>query len=293
MNVFQSVTQTIVEKLSEGVIPWRKTWAGGLPASYRSRKEYRGINIILLGLQDFTSRYWVTFKEAQRLGGFVSKGSKSAKVIYWHWRTEEERAQLKASGKCEAPAPCFPFISSVFNLEQTEGLEIPEDDIHVERKVKLAAAEEFLSHLKGGPQVTHGLSFAPCYQPLVDVIQMPHLSQFCSAEHYYSTLFHELVHSTGHSSRLNRELASSRNVLAYSYEELVAELGAAFLCAITGIENQRTVADHAAYIDGWKRFLSSDSSAFLRAAGDAQRAVDLLRGGALEHKEKEEEAEAA
>ncbi len=116
MNVFQTVSETILAKLSEGVIPWRKPWVAGLPCSVGSRKEYRGINIILLGLRDHTSRYWVTYKEAVRLQGHVKKGAKGSKVIYWHWRTEEERQRLVDSGKTKSPAPCVPFLSTVFNL---------------------------------------------------------------------------------------------------------------------------------------------------------------------------------
>jgi|GEM_PF-4687449 len=114
MNLYQNVTETILTKLSEGVIPWRKTWAGGIPCSVGTKKEYRGINIILLGLRDHTSRYWVTYKEALRLKGNVKKGAKGSKVIYWHWRSEEERQRLIDAGKTKSPAPCTPFLSTVF-----------------------------------------------------------------------------------------------------------------------------------------------------------------------------------
>jgi antirestriction protein ArdC len=278
MNLFQTVSETILAKLSEGVIPWRKTWAAGLPCSVGSGKEYRGINIILLGLQDHTSRYWVTYKEAKRLEGYVTKGAKGSRVIYWHWRTPEERQRLIDSGKATSPAPCTPFLSTVFNLEQTEGLKAPGDDLNCLRKGRLDKAEEFLKNLPAGPEVLHSTHYAPCYMPLADAVQLPHLSQFDSAEHYYSTMFHELVHSTGHPSRLNRELGSSKGVKAYSFEELVAEIGAAFLCALTGIDNQRTISEHAAYIKGWKEFLSEDPGCFMRAATEAQKAVDYLRG---------------
>jgi antirestriction protein ArdC len=278
MNLYQTVSDSILAKLSEGVIPWRKTWAAGLPCSVGSKKEYRGINIILLGLKDHTSRYWVTYKEALRLEGHVKKGSKGSQVIYWHWRTPEERQKLIDSGKTKTPAPCTPFLSTVFNLEQTEGIELPSDDLKCERNGTLLQAEEFLAKLPPGPGIAHGLNYAPSYAPLADEIRLPHLSQFESAEHYYSTLFHELVHSTGHSTRLNRLQGMAQGVKAYSFEELVAELGAAFVCALTGIENQRTISEHAAYIDGWREFLSADPGSFMRAATEAQKAVDYLRG---------------
>ena len=280
MKPYEMVTNVILEKLSTGVIPWRKTWVSGLPCSFRSRKEYRGINIILLGLKDFTSQYWVTYKEAIKLKGFIKKGSKGSPVVYWHWRSKEEMARLVAQGKAKEPAPCVPFVFTVFNLEQSEGLMLPENDLKVARKEKIEAAEKVLDGFKGIPTIEHAQQFSPCYVPDFDVIRMPHLSQFKSANHYYSTLFHELVHATGHPERLNRKLscADKTNIQNYGYEELVAEIGAAFLCAHTGIENERTIEDNAAYIQDWQRFLRGDQTAFMRASSEAQKAVDLIRG---------------
>lgn len=284
MKAYQVVTDVILEKLSEGVVPWRKTWASGIPCSLGSGKEYRGINIILLGLKDFTSRYWVTYKEALRLKGFITKGSKGSAVVYWHWRTEEERERMKNDGKSNAPAPCFPFLFTAFNLEQSEGISRPENDLHLKRKDRLEEAEAVIRGLVGSPIIAHAQQLAPCYMPEVDLIQMPHLSQFKSANHYYSTLFHELIHSTGHRSRLNRELKGrdTESVQEYGFEELVAEIGAAFLCALTGIENERTINDQASYIAHWQEFLKGDQSAFMRASSEAQRAVDLVRGISFE-----------
>ena len=113
---------------------------------------------------------------------------------------------------------------------------------------------------------------------------MPHLSQFQSADHYYSTLFHELVHSTGHGTRLSRELAGNdlKNITSYSFEELVAEIGAAFLCAFAGIKNERTIDDQSSYIAHWQTFLKEDPSAFMRACSEAQKAVDYIRGTQFE-----------
>jgi antirestriction protein ArdC len=141
-------------------------------------------------------------------------------------------------------------------------------------------ARRILSKLPSGAGETHGSHYCPCYIPSADGIRLSHLSQFESAEHYYSTLFHELVHSTGHPSRLNRLQKESRGITAYSFEELVAELGAPFLCAVTGIENQRSISEQAAYIQGWKEFLQSDAGCFVKAAAEAPRAVDYLRGEA-------------
>lgn len=262
------------------MIPWRKTWVSGLPCSYATGKEYRGINIILLGLREHTSRYWISYKQASKLKGFVKRGEKGMPVVYWHWRDEEEKRKLIAIGKTSDPAPCTAFLFKVFNLEQTEGLKAREDDLQVSRKEKLAEVEKILSEFSSAPEIQHALQVTPCYYPTVDVIHMPYLSQFESANHYYSTLFHELIHSTGHASRLNRELRD-----AYSFEELVAEIGAAFLCAVCGIENVKTIEDQAAYIAHWQAFLEDDSTAFMRACSEAQKAVDYIRNVRFETEE--------
>jgi antirestriction protein ArdC len=277
MNIYKMVTDQILGKLSEGVVPWRRSWAAGLPCSLGSGKEYRGINVILLGLRDHTSRYWVTYKEAVRLKGFVNKGARGARGVFWKWRTEEELAQLKAGGKTN-PAPCIPFLFSVFNLEQTGGLQAPSNDLKCERKEHIEEAEKIITAFSSMPSLAHGLHLQPCYVPLFDVIQLPHLSQFRSANHYYSTLFHEMVHATGHESRLNREMKGREEIVSYSFEELVAEIGSAFLCGFCGINNDRTILDQSSYISHWQEFLKSDSTAFMRACSEAQRAVDFIRG---------------
>jgi antirestriction protein ArdC len=278
MNVYKLVTEQILEKLSLGQVPWKKTWVNGIPCSLGTGKEYRGINIVLLGLQDHTSCYWVTYKEAIRLKGFVKKGERSAPVVFWKWRTEDEIKKLKDSGKTLHPAPCIPFFFRVFNLEQTEGLTAPQNDISLERKDKLEAAEYLLETFKDRPSISHGQHLNPCYIESADAIHMPHLSQFKSAAHYYSTLFHELIHATGHESRLARVMTGKRGSPEYSFEELVAEIGSAFLCAYTGVADEKTIEDQGAYIAHWQQFLRSDSTAFMRACSEAQKAVDYIRG---------------
>lgn len=278
MSIYKTVTEEILKKLSEGVVPWRRTWVNGIPCSFGSGKEYRGINIVLLGLRDHTSRYWVTYKEALRLKGFVRKGAKSAPVVFWKWRTDEEIEKLKRSGKSLSPAPCMPFLFRVFNLEQTDGLKVPENDLKLERKDRIEDAEKIFKSLKNPPRFGHGQHLCPCYIESADTIHMPHLSQFKSAGHYYSTLFHELIHATAHQSRLGRDVKGKMGSPAYSFEELVAEIGAAFLCAVSGIANERTIEDQGAYISHWQEFLQGDSTAFMRACSEAQKAVDYIRG---------------
>ncbi len=279
MNIYEETTTRILKQLEEGVIPWRKTWACGLPASLRTGREYRGINILILSAAVFSSRYWVTFREALRLGGNVRKGQKATQIIYWHWRTPEELAKLQEqSGKADL-APCVPFYSAVFNLDQVDGVTAPEDNqIHsLDRRLQLA--EDLFGTMPDKPEIVHSTMHEPSYRPGADQIALPHLSQFESADEYYATFFHELVHSSGHVRRLNRKAEAQGDVIErYSFEELVAEFGAAFLCGFASISNADTENLAASYIHGWAKSLRNDPRMVLRAASAAQRAVDYIRG---------------
>jgi antirestriction protein ArdC len=171
-----------------------------------------------------------------------------------------------------------PFVSAVFNLEQVEGVAAPADDLpnHHDR---LQVADQMLEVLPDKPEIIHTLTSTPAYSPRFDRVTMPHLSQFESADEYYTTLFHELVHGSGAKHRLNRfgELEGDR-FAQYSFEELVAEFGAAFLCGFAGIENRSMEALQASYIEGWARVFKQDSRILVRAASAAQRAADYIRG---------------
>ena len=278
MTIYETITQRILTQLASGVLPWRKTWKSGLPKSFSSGREYRGVNILVLGTTAYTSRYWLTFREAQRHGGHVRKGERATPVIYWKWRTPEELRRLEEETGKENVAPCVPFVSAVFNLEQVEGVATPADDLP-EHHDRLLVADQMLEVMPDKPEIIHTLTSMPAYSPSLDRVTMPHLSQFESADEYYATLFHELVHGSGAKHRLNRfgEVEGDR-FEQYSFEELVAEFGAAFLCGFAGIENRSTEALQASYIEGWARVFKQDNRILLRAASAAQRAADYIRG---------------
>jgi len=188
----------------------------------------------------------------------------------------EQRRQ--ETGK-ENLAPCMPFASAVFNLDQVEGVVRPEDDILNPSNRRLEIAEQMLEVMPDKPEIVHILNSSPAYSPRADRITLPHLSQFESADEYYATLFHELIHGSGHPRRLNRFAeAEGDRVEKYSFEELVAEFGAAFLCGFAGIQNASTDALQASYIEGWARVFRQDSRILVRAASAAQRAADYIRG---------------
>ena len=279
MNIYEIVTTRILNQLAARQIPWRKTWKTGLPKSLNSGHEYRGVNLLVLGSNEYTSRYWLTFRQAERLGGYVRKGEHATPVVYWKWRTPEELAKRAGETGKDNLAPCVPFVSAVFNLDQVEGVARPDDDLPQRPEDRLQVADQMLDVMPDKPEIVHTVTAQPSYSPRLDRITLPHLSQFESADEYFSTLFHELTHSTGAPRRLNRFAeAEGDRVEKYSFEELVAEFGAAFLCGFVGIQNPDTDALQASYIEGWARVFQQDSRILVRAASAAQRAADYIRG---------------
>ena len=279
MSIYETVTNRILSQLAAGQIPWRKTWKTGLPKSLTSGKEYRGINILVLGSTEYDSRYWVTYREALRLGGHVRKGERATPVVYWKWRTPEELAKRTAQTGQDHLAPCVPFVSAVFNLDQVEDIARPDDDLQPRPEDRLQVADLMVDVMPDKPEIVHAITADPAYSPRLDQVILPHLSQFESADEYYAVLFHELAHATGAPRRLNRFAeAEGDRVEKYSFEELVAEFGAAFLCGFAGIQNPDTEAMQASYIEGWARVFRQDSRILIRAASAAQRAADYIRG---------------
>jgi antirestriction protein ArdC len=279
MSIYETVTARILAQLDAGVIPWRKTWTSGLPKSLTTGKEYRGVNILILATSPFSSRYWVTYREAQRLGGHVRRGERSSPVVFWKWRTPEDLARLREKTGREDPAPCVPFTAAVFNIDQVEGVDRPEDDVPNRPNDRFEVAEQMLDFMPDLPEIVHVATWDPSYSPRLDRVTLPHLSQFESGAEYYATMFHELVHATGATKRLNRfcQIEGDR-FERYLFEELVAEFGAAFLCSFAGIKSPGTEALQASYIQGWAEALRRDQRLVIRAASAAQRAADYIRG---------------
>lgn len=277
MNIYTTITNKIIEQLKSGTVPWKKCWKTGLPKSLKTRAEYRGINLILLSNKDFSSQYYVTFNEARNLGGAVRKGEKGSTVIYWHWRSAAEIEALKEKSDRE-PQKCFPKLYTVFNVEQCEGLLVPSDDSSCSIHSKIQKAESIVHNFESKPLISHGTNTDPCYKIKSDRVELPPLSQFISANQYYATLFHELIHSTAHQKRLNRPIVDYRSleIKTYSFEELIAELGSAFLCAQSGIEDKELIENEAAYLSCWIKYLESDTTSILKAASAAQKAVDFI-----------------
>jgi len=240
-----------------------------------SKKEYRGINIFLLAFQGYGSRYWLTYRQAQALGGNVKKGERGSKVVFWKiGEYEKENAE---TAEIETHKSILLRYYTVFNLDQCDGIKSPEADPNIH---PIEQCESIVRSMPNPPAFEQDAQ--ACYRPSIDTIGMPARSAFHSAEEYYSTLFHELTHSTGHPSRLSREVIMKHNPFGsedYSKEELVAEMGAAMLCGVASIESQ-TLDNSAAYLQTWISRLKSDSRLVVSAAAQAQRAADYILGKA-------------
>ncbi len=271
-KVYARITEQIVEKLEAGTVPWRKPWKSGpesLPVNLVSRKRYRGINVFLLALQPFNSNYWVSYKQAKLLGGNVRMGEKGTPVLFWKWHEIEDKAK--------GPIPVVRYYT-VFNVEQTEGVEYPKPDTSPCKVKPIEAAEEIVRGYQPRGPLVRSRGNQACYIPAEDVVYMPVAAAFEKTEEFYSTLFHEMTHSTGHEKRLHRQTLLEGcpfGSATYSKEELVAEFGGAMLCGEAGISNV-TIDNSASYIAGWLKKLRNDRRLIVVAAAQAQRAVDFI-----------------
>jgi antirestriction protein ArdC len=291
-SVYEIVTAKIIEQLENGVAPWKKPWRCEPPCNLVSGKEYRGINPFLLASQGYGSRYWLTFNQASKLGGFVKKGAKSSLVTFWN--IGEEKLIRKADGTDHKSKPILLRYYNVFNIEQTEG---------IADTLGLGNAAPRVPSIEQCEAIVNGMPNAPAmsqsdkawYRPSTDCVGMPSQSLFGSAEEYYSTLFHELTHSTGHQSRVGRDgiqHVESFGSESYSREELIAELGAAMLCGVTGI-SPATIQNSASYLQCWISRLRGDSKLLVSAASAAQKAADYIRNKSAKAEETTTESEVA
>jgi antirestriction protein ArdC len=285
-NFYKKVTKMIVKALKKGVGPWIRPWNGPL-GWYRnaySDRPYQGINILLLNLYawkyKFASNLWLTKKQAEKLGGYVKPGEKSAIVIFWGKtvKIQKEFDEDLLAKKIEIPVA---RIYEVFNIEQCENLRFSRETDQKAPADSIISAERLLSL----PQIIPGDIAA--YNSSRDNIVLPPREAFKSKDDFYATAFHELIHWTGHPSRLNRDFSGKFGDRSYAMEELVAEMGAAFLGAYVGLKIQKL--QHPEYIGSWIKVLENNSQAIFTAARLAQKACDWLlkESGLTESSDKE------
>lgn len=283
-TVYEIITDRIIKQLEKGTVPWQRPWnvhripgyRDGLPRNLMSKKEYRGVNVFLLHAQGYGSPWWLTFKQAQERGGNVKKGEHGTPVVFWKWLEKENEEDPENPDRI----PLLRYYT-VFNLMQCEVIEAPPTD---EPEITGGPqpdefAEAVVENMPRRPAITrHGAR--AFYRPSTDEVCVPPLCSYDIQAEFYSTLFHELVHSTGHESRLNRraqEGARSFGDETYSKEELVAEMGAAFLCNHCGTLED-TIQNSAAYIQSWLRVFKNDPKMVVVAAAQAQKASDFILG---------------
>lgn len=269
-NIYDQVTQRIIALLEKGTIPWRKPWTvqTGLPRNLITKKPYRGINTFLLHSMKYESPFWLTYRQAMELGGYVRKGEKSCPVVFW------KRLELEDEDTGEREKIPMLRFYYVFNAAQCEGLKnAPTPTL----EAPATKPDEIIAAMPQRPEIKHGMTLA-CYSPSADTVSMPDRARFNKDAGYFATLFHELIHSTGHPSRLNRStLAESAGFGSNPYckEELVAEMGAAFLCGLAGI-GETVLENSAAYVQNWLERLQNDRKLIVQAAAQAQKATDFI-----------------
>jgi antirestriction protein ArdC len=279
-QLYDTITAKIIEKLEQGVCPWRKDWnpCTDIPRNWDGR-PYSGINWLLLTMAAYEQPVFVTFKKAQALGGQVRKGEKGHIVTFWNF--------FKNKDKVTGDEKTVPFLKHyyVFNVTQCDGLpEIATPELSPIAPIDVC--EAIVAGMPHAPEIDHAGQGRCFYRPDTDTVSMAKKDSFNTPEGYYSTLFHELAHSTGHKSRLNRRTLTSKASFGsndYGREELVAELSAANLCATAGIS--ATIIDNqAAYLASWIKTLQEDNKAIVWATGQASKAANFILGKTEEPK---------
>ena len=291
-SLFNNVTLKIIDALKQGVKPWQKTWTtegcGGFPQNAITSRKYSGINVFLLWLEayyhDYRSNRWLTFKQAIDAGGKVKKGEKSSLVVMCKpfkaaKLSDKGEPIIDTEGNEVFEDKLYITGFHVFNIDQCDNLPESITKIPEHKLIDDISHNDIIERFLQSTQICIKYKYQSkaYYQPSTDNIMMPLASQFKSINDYYATLFHEMTHATGHKNRLNREgianTNSSIDKQGYAFEELVAEIGAAFLCAEFGIEGEM---QHESYIAHWLKTLEEDNRAIFRASRLAREAFEFL-----------------
>lgn len=282
-DIYQTITDKIIAELEAGTAPWVRPWSGEadpFPRNALSQRPYRGINHVLLGMEahcrGYASNQWLTFRQAHQLGAHVRKGERASTIIYYEARMlDKEDSEPVAEGS-EPEKRFIPLLKvfSVFNLDQVEDLPVTHQPVIPDFAWHAGATPDQIID-GSGAEIRHQ-GFKAFYSPPNDLIYLPGRQTFVDAAAYYSTALHELCHWTGSTTRLGRKLGRRFGESAYAMEELIAELGAAFLSAHCRLDGR---LQHASYIASWLEVLQRDKRAVFVAAAQAQKAADYL----LEH----------
>lgn len=277
-NVYQYVTDRIITELQKGRIPWKKSWHGEKAINYVTRKEYQGINLLLL---PYPGEY-LTFKQVTELKGTVKKGEHANMIVYYNWYVKDTGKKDSNGKPITESIPVLRYYN-VFHISQTEGIKtkckpyITDNTNNIIEQAE-KVVNDYITREKIKLNIITGSDEA-CYIPSNDEIVMPNIQQFTGSNEYYSTLFHESVHSTGNVNRLDRTSKQKTHRFGsqdYSKEELVAEIGSSILCNRIGIEMPETFQNSVAYIQSWLKVLKDDIKMIVIAAGQANKAVNYI-----------------
>lgn len=283
---YQIVNDIIIRHLEEGVVPWRCPWNRtiGKPRNFHTGKTYRGMNLLLLGLQRFASPFWLSFKQVKALGGTVRKGERGSVVVNWGQFTPKSEDTDDTANDRQKKSRFYLKHYVVFNAVQIEGIEFPSQPSKapMPSMQRIEIAEQMVTNMPDRPNIMEGQRDLAAYKVSTDTVFMPAFGSFATAEDYHLTLFHELIHATGHESRLKRQTLVEHDDFGgkvYSQEELVAEMGAAYL----GMEADIVQDNHlnaASYIQSWLNILREpDHKRWLViAAAQAAKAADYVLG---------------
>lgn len=279
-NVYQMVTDRVIEQMQQGIIPWHRPWTGAADGAmnYVTRRPYSLLNQLLLGRDG----EWLTWKQIQDCGGKLKKGAKAGMVVYYGKFVAKKE---KADGTVEEKEIPVLKYYNVFHLSDCTGIESKiENDVHTTTR-PIDAAENIINGYLTSEDAPRFHNDQPSnrayYAPSTDTVVVPMLSQYKIAEEYYSTTFHELTHSTMKESRCNRRAENERAAFGsenYSREELVAELGAAMLCTVSGLDNEKAFKNSVAYLQGWLKALKNDNKMMVWAASRAEKAARYIMG---------------
>lgn len=288
IDIYERVTEIIIKRLEEGVAPWEAPSIAkvGFPRNFLTGNFYQGINVFLLGSAGYASPWFLTYRQAQEMGGQVRKGEKGLLIVkYGTFETDNDKAQ---EGEKEATTRGYLKGYTVFNSSQIDGIEFPKiEHPQYQPSEKVARAQEIIDAMPKRPRIEEGPHACPHYQIQTDRVGMPDRKTFATEERFYKSLFHELAHATGSESRLARKtLLENRGFLqhgtarsTYAKEELVAEMAAAFLTAHAGIVLDE-FENAAAYLKGWLEVLKAKENKrwIVQAAGKAQKAAEFILG---------------
>lgn len=271
-DVYAIVTDKIIEMLDKGKIPWRQPWTkSGEPSNLISGKPYRGVNIMLLASLGYAQNYFLSEKQAIELGATIKEDEKPHLVVFWNWQDKEAK-----EGEEKKKMPLLRYYM-VYNVSQCIGIPIERIPEIIRSVDSIELADKIIEDMPNPPEISHEYSSA-FYDPTEDLINIPNINSFDDKESYYSVLFHELVHSTGHGMRLARKGITEKILFGseqYSQEEIIAELGACYLKNHSGIETEPT-KNNAAYIQNWLKVLKNDRKFIVYASSFAQKAVDHI-----------------